>query len=169
MRTVRAAAGGTTSTGAAGRARSGLSAFVGRTFWLTFAVTTATYGRKIAAAPKTHVYQPYGVMTTMRMKHRMRIPIMMRYRRERRPASSRGARGSDVAEAGRLELFTVLPDYAADAVRSPERASRPGRTQPRSAGRELVDVGEEPTPERDEDDHADNPEREAHPSEDGSG
>ena len=64
--------------GAAGRARSGLSARVGRTFWLTFAVTTAMYGRKIAAAPNTHVYQPYGVMTTMRMKHTMRMPIVIR-------------------------------------------------------------------------------------------
>jgi hypothetical protein len=41
------------------------------------------------------------------------MPIVMRYRVERAPASSRGARGNDVAEGGRLELFTVLPDYAA--------------------------------------------------------
>src|SRR3954452_14060378 len=76
--------------------------------------------------PKIHVYQPYGVTTTMRMKHRMRMPMVMRYRRERASASSRGARGSDVAEAGRLELFTVLPAYAAHDVRSPE--NRPAQT-----------------------------------------
>ena len=63
------------------------------------------YGMKIAAAPKTQVYQPYGVMTTMRMKHTMRMPIMMRYRLDRAPASSRGARGSDVAEGGRLRTL----------------------------------------------------------------
>ncbi|GAA1988066.1 hypothetical protein GCM10009777_23550 [Microbacterium pumilum] len=74
---------------------------------------------KIAAAPKTHVYQPYGVMTTMRMKQATRMPIMMRYRLDRASASSRGARGSDVAEGGRPELFTVLQDYAARGVRSP--------------------------------------------------
>ena len=86
MRTVRGVGRGAACRRAPPEARvPGLSRLVGRHVltrrWRSRPRCT---GRKIAAAPSTHVYQPYGVMTTMRMKHTMRMPIVIRYRRRTR-------------------------------------------------------------------------------------
>jgi hypothetical protein len=59
------------------------------------------------------VYQPYGVIATIRMKHAMRMPIVMRYFVKRAPASSCGARGTDVVDWGFAVDFTMHPAYAA--------------------------------------------------------
>ena len=42
-------------------------------------------GQHIAPRPNTQVYQPYGVIATIRMKHAMRMPIVMRYLVKRAP------------------------------------------------------------------------------------